>query len=125
MRAGDNGSVDISNMSVTLSQDTFTYDGSPCTPEATVSQLTAPLVKNVDYTISYENNTSVGTATVVITGKGLFTGVLRKSFTIHSTDTAEHAHKEVIDPAIAATCTTSGTTKGSHCSICGEILTPQ
>ena len=125
VRAGDNGSVDISNMSVILSQDIFTYDGNPCTPEATVSQLTTPLVKNVDYTISYENNISAGTATVVITGKGLFTGVLRKSFTIRSTDTTEHTHKEVIDPAIAATCTNFGTTKGSHCSICGEILTPQ
>lgn len=34
-------------------------------------------------------------------------------------------HKEIIDPAVPATCTTNGKTQGSHCSRCGIILVPQ
>ncbi len=37
----------------------------------------------------------------------------------------EHKHKKVVDAAVAATCTTDGLSKGSHCGICGEILEEQ
>ena len=34
-------------------------------------------------------------------------------------------HTEVVDNAIAATCTESGLTEGKHCSVCGEVLVAQ
>lgn len=40
------------------------------------------LVKDADYSISYQNNIKKGTATVVFTGLGRFTGTLKKNFKI-------------------------------------------
>ena len=34
-------------------------------------------------------------------------------------------HSVVIDKAIASTCTATGLTQGSHCSICGEVIVAQ
>ena len=34
-------------------------------------------------------------------------------------------HTEVIDEAVPATCTETGLTEGSHCSVCGKVLTAQ
>ena len=34
-------------------------------------------------------------------------------------------HTPVTDPAVAPTCTETGLTEGSHCSVCGEVLTIQ
>ena len=34
-------------------------------------------------------------------------------------------HAEVTDAAVDATCTETGLTEGSHCSVCGEVIIPQ
>ena len=34
-------------------------------------------------------------------------------------------HTEVIDKAVAATCTAAGKTEGKHCSVCNEVLSAQ
>lgn len=126
LRVGGKGSQDISDMDVSLSKDTFIYDGNACKPEVTVSyRKDTVLEQGIDYTISYEKNVNAGTATAVISGKGLFYGKIRKDFTIQKTGEESHIHEEVIDEAVAATCTRDGVTEGSHCSKCGEVLEEQ
>mgnify|MGYP001068646668 CR=1 FL=1 len=126
LRVGGKGSQDISDMDVSLSKDTFIYDGNACKPEVTVSyRKDTVLEQGIDYTISYEKNVNAGTATAVISGKGLFYGKIRKDFTIQKTGEESHIHEVVIDEAVAATCTRDGVTEGSHCSKCGEVLEEQ
>lgn len=47
------------------------------------------------------------------------------SATRYSTDIAKKEHTPVEDAAVAATCTESGHTAGSHCSECGTVITAQ
>ena len=108
VRAGNNGSVNLALSDITLSQNAYLYNGSSCEPEVTVSYDHTVLTKGVDYTLNYENNVAAGTASVVIKGTGIFTGSKTVSFTITPLTTENHTHKEVIDAAVDASCTTPG-----------------
>lgn len=68
--------------SVTLAEDSFTYDGSAKTPEVTVVLRDQTLVKDRDYTVAYANNTDAGTATVTVTGKDNYAGTVTKTYRI-------------------------------------------
>ena len=59
-----------------------TYSGKAFTPSPTVKYGTTTLVKGTDYTLSYVNNIKAGTATVIIKGKGAYTGTKRITFKI-------------------------------------------
>ena len=59
-----------------------TYSGKAFTPSPTVKHGTTTLVKGTDYTLSYVNNIKAGTATVIIKGKGAYTGTKRVTFKI-------------------------------------------
>ncbi len=72
----------ISKASVTLSTSTYAYDGKAKKPGVTVKLNGKTLKNGTDYTVSYSNNTKVGTATVKITGKGNYTGSVSKTFKI-------------------------------------------
>lgn len=125
LRIGENGSVDIAQAEITLSEKSYIYTGNPQKPKVTVTMHGTTLTENKDYTIRYENNTAVGTATVTVTGAGLFCGQTAIPYTIQSSAAKPHTHVTVIDEAVPATCTTPGLTEGSHCSECGLVFTAQ
>ena len=62
------------------------YTGSAFTPtpavSATVGGVLTTLTLDTDYTLSYLNNTNVGTATVTATGKGNFEGTVSETWSI-------------------------------------------
>lgn len=125
LRIGENGSVDIAQAEITLSEKSYIYTGKPQKPKVTVTMHGTTLTENKDYTVRYENNTAVGTATVTVTGAGLFCGQTAIPYTIQSSAAKPHTHVTVIDEAVPATCTTPGLTEGSHCSECGLVFTTQ
>ena len=67
---------------MTLSTSTYAYDGKAKKPGVTVKLNGKTLKNGTDYTVSYSNNTKVGTAKVTITGKGNYTGSVSKTFSI-------------------------------------------
>ena len=81
---GDNPEVgaDISKATVTLSSTSYVYDGKPKLPSVTVKLDGKTLVLNTDYIVSYKNNVQIGTAEVIVEGKGDYTGSKTVSFTI-------------------------------------------
>ena len=66
----------------TVSVATQTYTGSALTPKPTVKVGSTTLREGADYSLSYKNNTNVGTATVTITGKGNYTDTRPATFRI-------------------------------------------
>ena len=73
-----------SGMVSTISAQTYT--GSEITTttglSVTISHAGTVLEEGKDYTLSYENNVNVGTATITIIGMGYYTGEVTQTFTI-------------------------------------------
>ena len=61
-----------------------TYTGKAITQKPTVKLNDVTLVEGKDYTLTYKNNTNVGTATITITGKGNYTDTVSKTFNINA-----------------------------------------
>ncbi len=73
---------------VSFDRTSFPYNGEKVTPVVYVSYNKGSdagaqyLVQDIDYTVSYSNNSSIGTAKAKITGIGNYTGTISKSFKI-------------------------------------------
>lgn len=59
-----------------------TYTGQEIQPTISVTDGSAKLVENTDYTVSYQDNINVGEATITIEGIGNYTGTVYKKFSI-------------------------------------------
>lgn len=78
-------SASISKCVARMKDSTYTYTGKAITPSVDVSVDSASgtyLFKDIDYTLTYKNNINVGTATVIIKGKGTYSGSLKLNFKI-------------------------------------------
>ena len=74
--------IKIGNTTVTLSATAFEYNGKEQKPTVTVKYNGKALNEKTDYTVSYLNNTNIGTAKVTVTGVGRYIGTVSKTFAI-------------------------------------------
>ncbi len=82
----------IEGATVTVDPDSYTYSGDEITPDSVTVTLPdgTVLEEGKDYTVSYADNTNVGTATVTITGTGNYEGTALGSFEIVAPAPNEH-----------------------------------
>lgn len=74
--------IDSTNTTASTYFAEYTYAGKEITPALSVMCDDTKLVKDVDYTVSYINNVSVGTAKATITGIGDYSGTVEKTYPI-------------------------------------------
>lgn len=67
---------------VTLSKTSYTYTGKAIKPTVKVSVNGVALESGTDYKIAYSNNVNPGKASVKVTGMGLYSGSVTKTFQI-------------------------------------------
>lgn len=72
----------LTETDVTVTIGNQTYTGQPLTPNVTVKYGNLTLVKDKDYTITYEDNTKVGTGKAKITFTGNYSGETEGTFQI-------------------------------------------
>ena len=85
------GGASIAGATVTLSPESFTYDGNSHTPTVTVKLGDKTLTENTDYTVTYDGDTTnAGEVTVTVTGTGNYSGEANQtpSYTISKADQA-------------------------------------
>lgn len=70
----------LTDANVTLSQQSFVYDGTAKNPAVIYNGIT--LLENTDYTVKYSNNVDVGTVKATITGINNYSGKAVKEFKI-------------------------------------------
>ncbi len=74
--------ISFDNAQVILNQNTFIYNGLQHKPAIQSVMIDSATVDLEHYTVSYSNNINAGTATVIITGQGVYIGSLQAEFTI-------------------------------------------
>ena len=81
--------IDIAGAEIDEIEDQ-TYTGEAIEPMPVVTYKGEELVEGRDFEVFYRDNVAVGTATVLVSGKGAFTGVLERTFEIvRATGTVE------------------------------------
>ena len=76
--------MSIAKASVSVAEDSIIYNGRVKTPGITVKLNGKTLARGTDFSVTYSNNTNIGTSIVTITGKNNFTGQAYGKFAIVS-----------------------------------------
>ena len=74
--------ISINGAQVAVDGSTFAYTGSRVKPAVAVTLDGVELEKGTDYTVKYAANKKVGTATVTVTGTGIYAGTVTAQFDI-------------------------------------------
>ncbi|MCI8636886.1 MAG: hypothetical protein HFJ36_03375 [Clostridia bacterium] len=77
---------DVETATISEITEEYVFDTEPKKPVVEVKDEIKTLILDKDYTLSYENNTNAGTASVVVTGIGNYTGVNKVDFEIQKGD---------------------------------------
>ncbi len=72
----------ISDIDIKMESDEYEFSGKEITPAVTVSYDNKILVKDIDYSVAYFDNISIGRAKLVVTGIGRYSGVVEIPFSI-------------------------------------------
>ena len=83
---GDADNVSLFDCTVSDITEKYVYDGTEKVPDIEVKDGSKILKEGVDYTLSYSKNTDAGTGYVTITGRGGYSDVVTKTFTIEKTE---------------------------------------
>ena len=105
------------SFTLTLNPTSFVYDGTEKKPAVTVKDGETVLVENTDYTLAYENNVNAGTAKVIATGMGNYSGTKEATFTITKADatvTAPTAKTGLVYNATAQALIEAGSAEGGQ-----------
>ena len=74
---GKTAAVTFSGMEIELDYTSTAYNGSDKEPGVSIQDASGnDLTEDVDYTLDYYNNLTVGKATVIVSGKGKYAGVI-------------------------------------------------
>lgn len=88
--------TDLSNATVD-SISTQRYTGDAICPGVTVKMGSVTLQQDTDYTLSYQNNIQPGTASITISGKGIYSGSKTVTFAIEQCDIAQATIDAIAD----------------------------
>ena len=119
-------SKNIRYADVTLSQESFYYDGIQKNPEVSVAYYGDELIRDQDYYLEYWNNTDAGEASVTVRGKGGYSGSITKYFYIYYDEndidvTLEHNSytydEEPIEPDVTVKLKSTGKDITDDCRI--------
>jgi len=108
---------DISSTATVSSIANQTYTGSAIKPNPTIKDGSTTLTKDVDYTLTYKNNTNAGTATVYIVFKGNYSGY--KSITFNITANQLTIPSQPTDKTYTAESQNSGITCPAGSTVSG------
>ncbi len=97
--------------------DDVSYTGSAHTPEITVKLNGTELIKDTDYSVTYENNVNSGVATAKVALIGDYSGYIAQNFNI----VCLHDGLELSETT-PATCISDGE-KSGVCPICSAVVT--
>ncbi|MBR3752842.1 MAG: hypothetical protein IKK50_06905, partial [Ruminiclostridium sp.] len=74
--------VNLTEAVVTVNGEGLVYNGQAQEPSVTVTYGGKALTEGTDYTLSYANNVNAGMGSVMVTGKGSYSGSKTVEFTI-------------------------------------------